>query len=462
MIWHHLGFKRDIFFVEPLRPNPDDIKLFVGREHEIKKYLIDTLSGQRSLKVVTGEVGVGKTTFVNACQYYSYIDQRLPGFEFALPKVLPCFEKIQVRETDDLNAFFQQTITAVCQSIAHHCRLQGINPPNEVKEILAVFLDLMIKTGGEGTSGGASVLGFGADFGRTAETKAQNVFRNARSHLCKLVEIAQREFGFGGVFVLVNNLDILSKEKLISFFNTARDEVFDIPGIYWTVIGRKGLGSVIETEVSRVADYLSGTELYVAPLAFSQTKLIVDLRVETFRMKPAIPCPLIDQSIEVIHQFSMQEIRETLKTCGEVVKSVISVDPSRVVIPHQIAMGAFVQFAHDRAKDLDLTESAVKVLKAVYEKRSCRPKDFALFGYKTTQAFSSALKGLVKKRLLSVEERGIATIYKMTGMTLFAAITGALGDDIQDFALDKLKGGQVMPIREDRFAQAQLELVLDN
>ena len=132
MIWKHLGFKRNIFFVDPLAPSREDIDLFVGRDQEIKEYLIDVLSDKRSLKIVTGDIGVGKTTFVNACQYYSY-DRRTP-FElgFHLPQVLPCFEKIQIRESDTIDGFTEKAIISVCQSIAHHCKIAGIDPPPAV------------------------------------------------------------------------------------------------------------------------------------------------------------------------------------------------------------------------------------------------------------------------------------------------------------------------------------------
>jgi len=54
------GFKTDLFFVTPLRPVEEDIRLFVGREEEIKKFLIDTLNGNRSLKVISGRLVWGK------------------------------------------------------------------------------------------------------------------------------------------------------------------------------------------------------------------------------------------------------------------------------------------------------------------------------------------------------------------------------------------------------------------
>jgi len=462
MIWKALGFKRDIFFVEPLLPNEDDISLFVGRDKEIKKYLVDTLSSSRALKIVSGGIGVGKTSFVNACQYFSYMNKLPFEFKFEIPRLLPCFQKTQIQETGTLDDFYQQALTSICRSMDLHCRLTDTEPPKEVRNILSYFQELSFSTSTGGYSVAASALGFGGGVGVPGKSEAQNVIRNARLHLEKLVDIAKKDFGFQGVFVLVNNVDILSKKRLLDFLNIARDELFDIPGIYWTFIGREGIGSVIETEVPRVAHYLSGTELHIPPIDLPGTKKIIDKRVDTFRLKDAIRCPLVEKTISTIHYLSLQELRETLHICGQIVTRVMTESSFHDVIPHVLAMTHFVQYAHDRAKDLDLTESAGRILKAVYEKESCRPKDFQKFGYKTTPAFIAALKGLVQKRLLSVEERGRARIYRMTGTTVFAAITGALGEDIQKVALEKLKNGDQAATSNDNFKQAQLELSLDD
>lgn len=461
MIWRHLGFNRDIFFVEPLRPSAEDIKLFVGRDVEIRKYLIDTLSGSRALKIVTGDIGVGKTTFVNACQYYSFAKTVPFDFQFEIPHILPCFEKIQIRETDTIDDFFLQAITSICQSIVFYCRLTEKEPPKEIKEFLSNFLDLAVNTGGAGWNAGANVGLVGLSVGGAQRTKAQNIIRNAKIHLRRLVEIAKVEFDFQGVFVIVNNLDILSKEKLISFLNMARDEVFDITGIYWTLIGRKGIGSIIETESDRVADYLSGTELFIGPMDFSNTKKVIDIRVEEFRQSNKVKCPLSDDSIYIFHRMSLQEIRETLKICGEIVKRVIMINPSLIVIPDEIAIESFIQYANERAKDIDLSEAAIKTLNAVFDQESCRPKDYAKFGYRNAPAFISTLKGLVGKRLLSVEERGRARIYRMTGMTMIAALSGMLGNDIYKSAHDKLRELPRKNVEKDQFKIAQMELDLE-
>jgi len=462
MIWKHLGFNRNIFFVEPLSLSSDDMKLFVGRDEEIKKYLVDVLSDDRALKVVAGDIGVGKTTFVNACQYYTYIGKLPFEFQFEIPRILPCYEKIQIRDTDTIDDLFIKTIISICQSITLHCMQKSIEIPETVKGILSHFLDYSISTGGVGISGGFNILGTGGQFGKTKDTKTPSPIKNARVQLQKLIELIKKELGYKGIFVTVNNLDILPKKKLIEFLNTGRDELFNIKNIYWTLIGRKGIGSIIETESDRVADYLSGTESCISSFDYEITKQIIDKRVEIFRSNESIKCPLTDDAIEAFHFLSVQEIRETLHICGEITKMVLQINPSFKIIPYNVAINTFIKYAYNRAKDIDLSDANIRVLTAVFEREKCRPKDFEKFGYSTVQGFIIALKGLVGKRLLSIEEKGRARIYKMTGMTMIAAITGALGDEIGQNATAIIKkNGTVFKNAQKQFDNAQLELQLE-
>jgi len=462
MVWRHLGFQRNIFFVEPLTPTEEDMKLFVGRDNEINRFLIDVLSDQRALKIVSGEIGVGKTTFVNACQFFCYTGNPPSDFKFEISRVLPCFEKIQIRETDTLDELTIKTIVTICRSIAFHCKMENVSPPKEVQQILNYFMDLAFDSGGSGYTAGGSIVGTGAQFGRTKESKVPNILRNARLQLKNLIDLIRNDLGFAGVFIVVNNLDILTKPKLTEFLNDGRDELFDITGIYWTLIGHKGIGSIIETECERVADYLSGVELHIDAFNFNGMKQVIEKRVEEFRIDENRKCPLTFDTIEAFYYFSVQELRETFRICSEITKSVLLLDPSLEVIPPDMAMRAFQGYAHNRAKDMDLSESSIRVLKAVYDRKSCRPKDYEQFGYKTLQGFIAALKSLVSKKLLSVEEQGRARKYRMTGMTMIAAITGALGDEIQEVVLDKIKSNGTTEFKfDDRFQSAQLELFWD-
>ncbi len=438
MIWRKLGFKKDIFFVEPLVPTEEDMALFVGREDEAKQYLIDTLSSTRALKIVSGDIGVGKTTFVNACQYFSYSGKLPFEFDYDVPKVLPCFEKLQLMNKMTLEEFSTQVIISVCKSIVYHCDAIKKEPPQQIQEILNFFLNLYYDNDGKGFSGGISVLGSGYQFGKNQATRGINILRNSKIVLKNLVEITRKELDFEGVFVTVNNLEILRQDDILRFFNEGRDELFDIQGIYWTFIGYKGVGNIIEQRAKRVADYFSGTELNIAPLSFKTTKKIIDTRVEALRNRDDANCPLDDDTIQRIYSLSMNETRETLKICNEIVKRVMKIQPSIQVIPPQIAMSAFMEYAHDYARNIVLTQKNIQLLAEMYIRKICRSNDHKEFGYQTASGFVSALNSLVDKRLLSVKSEentvGMSKYYQITGLAVITALTGALGKQIEQTA----------------------------
>lgn len=461
MIWKYLGFEKDIFFITPLRPTKEDIKLFVGRKEEVKKFLFDTLNSDRSLKVVTGKLGVGKTTFVNACQYYSFIDEPPAGIDFSLIKVIPCFEKVQLSNSDDLNSFILKSLFSITNSVQKVASENRISLDGEVKEIVEYFQSISVKTGTGVKSLGGQILGVGGSLTFGGSTKTFTDLYGTRHFIEILIDFCKQQLNVEGIFVMVNNLDILSKKHVVSLVNEARDTLFDIIGIYWILIGQEGLGSLIETEVDRVADYLSGTESRIKPLGEEKLIEIIEIRTNELKMRKDAICPLENRAMSIFHQMSLSELRSTFRICGEVVKRVITKEQGLKHISLSKSIDAFVDYANERAKSLELTENNIRILSAVYSKRRCRPKDFKDFGYNSSAGFISALQSLVKKQLLSVEEKGKARIYYPTGMTIIAGITGALGSDIQKIAeaqFEEAKSGSrvLEPEKEER-AQLKLE-----
>lgn len=431
MIWKSLGFEKDIFFVTPLGPVEEDIRMFVGRTEEVKKFLFDTLNSDRSLKIISGKLGVGKTTFVNACQYYSYVNEPPVAVGFSLPKVAPCFEKIQLEDGDGLNRFIDKSLISITDTIRSLSEKKGLELIGEIEDIVNFYQGIKIKTGSGGKSVGGQVAGFGLSLSGGGSSMSLTEMHGKRRFLESLVGFCKEELKTEGVFVLVNNLDIMSKKQIIDLMNQSRDVLFDLSGMYWILIGQEGLGSLIESEVDRVADYLSGTESKIQPLDAKTLIDIIRVRTNYLKSKDDAKCPLPDEAMVVFHSMSLSELRATFRICGEVVKRVLSKDWSVRHISLDQSISAFVDYAHERARSLELTENNIRILSAVYQKSTCRPKDFKEFGYSSSAGFISALQALVKKQLLSVEEKGKARIYYPTGMTMIAGLTGALGAAIE-------------------------------
>jgi len=90
---------------------------------------------------------VGKTSFVNACQYFSYTGISPIDLQFPLLRVLPCFEKIQLSEDDDLLSFVTKTLISVTNSIRTITDETGVSLKGDVRDIVDCYQSISVKTG---------------------------------------------------------------------------------------------------------------------------------------------------------------------------------------------------------------------------------------------------------------------------------------------------------------------------
>lgn len=443
MFWNYLGFSNDLFFVDPLQTTDDDFKLFVGREQDSKRYLLDLFTGQRGLKIVTGDIGVGKTSFVNICQFRSYKNLPPADWKFELPKILPCFKKIQILAGDTPQALYPRLILVLCESIAEDCASNNKQIPDVVQDFLDLFLNVKRNTGGSGIGVSTPILG--VDSGKGTFDWNNQLELTGRFHLARLLD-SVRELGYGGVSILLNNLDILDRDSLISFMNFSRDELFDLPGFYWTLIGRRGIQSVIDTRAPRVGDYISGSELVLEPFGYDELNDILNRRVEVFRIDGNAKVPLDARSIMSFHGLSMRDSRLTFRICSEILKRALLANPNIRFVEHSEAMLRFGDYARERARELALTAGNRKLLGKLFTSPDSqwRIEDHQVFDYKSVSGFKAALRSLQDKRLLLGLERRDGTIYSLTGEALIAGISGDFGSSIQstlEANLLKLKKG---------------------
>jgi len=86
-IWEDLGFVSNPYDQRSLSIAPEDRKLLINRTNELQT--LSTLANAgKGIIIVEGEVGVGKTSLVNAMQYDLLHQKR--------NKILPSFQKIEL------------------------------------------------------------------------------------------------------------------------------------------------------------------------------------------------------------------------------------------------------------------------------------------------------------------------------------------------------------------------------
>ena len=83
-MWEKFGFTDNPYNAKPLQATADDLRLFQNRKREGAKFLTQMDSKDGCIVVVSGDAGIGKTSFVNIQQHILATGKA--GFG---PKLLP-------------------------------------------------------------------------------------------------------------------------------------------------------------------------------------------------------------------------------------------------------------------------------------------------------------------------------------------------------------------------------------
>ena len=214
-----------------------DSKLFVGRVQEQKEF--ETLvSGSRGgIVVVEGGVGVGKTSFVNICQYD----------KLKKDKFLPS-DKIELEENLETTQFILSVFSSMFNSLEKYDKTGRLNKfpiHNQARTLIS-------QTVQSGWGGNFQVLGTGGGVSRqkSTTTPVAVVLSSIISTMNEWVDFVINKMNYTAIFVPINNLDTLEDDMIISFLNRVRDTLMGFTGIWWILIGNPGLFSQVSISVS--------------------------------------------------------------------------------------------------------------------------------------------------------------------------------------------------------------------
>jgi len=136
MIWNDLGYTRNIYFREPLSIDSQANNLLCGRDFEIEVFLNDCFNDNKCLKVISGDVGIGKTSFVNACQFISYNPRDFKVSKELEGRILPSYKKIELSNHDHINSFSIKAVISLTTNINSHFIKSGVTIPDSIKEYI--------------------------------------------------------------------------------------------------------------------------------------------------------------------------------------------------------------------------------------------------------------------------------------------------------------------------------------
>ncbi|OLD55945.1 hypothetical protein AUI46_02890 [archaeon 13_1_40CM_2_52_13] len=389
-VWQHFGFRSNPLDPRPLSVSHQDRELMVGRDQENRKFAALS-SNDHGVIIVEGNIGVGKTSFVNAAQY----DLSKRGF-------LPSHQTIEVRE----NMEPSNLVLSALSNLVYSLELAKGRDANMKDLSLREGKQLVANTVKGGWGGQLSILGTGGGVQRqeTIEQAPTIIINTALQKLDKWIERAKEKFSYRAGIVVINNLDRLLDQELVELLNRARDVALLRPNILWTLIGKVGTFTTIEGQARRVSEIITGQPILLNPLSLEKIHEAIHVRVNKFAARKEARFPLESRFIDLLYEVSQGEIRFIFKRLTDIVYEVVAELPSVDMIPSDLAFKVLTKLAEQRLSQLPLTESDKRMLQNMAQ-HPFRIKDYKEFKLSSQQALLNRVRRLQKMELLQSERR---------------------------------------------------------
>ena len=454
-IWEIIGFTGNIYFVKPLEIGSEIEDLFVGRIAEVQELLVDCASDSRSLKLVTGDVGVGKTSFVNACQHFFYTGNPPKNLPRPAKKILPSFYRIELDDQETAKSFISKACHTLAKNLNAHYEYQKKPLPASLRPFVNYWLNTSIKT----SDGGFGMGVFGAQISFQEPSYNLQEMRDPLFSLHFMLKEFSSLEQFQGIFLVVDNLDIVNFDVQINVFNSARDSLFFSEGFYWVMIGQKGLSSLIHSKSQRLSSLITGIELSLLPLSVQELEDLIEHRSKVFRITDptmlrrrneevkesvdkkyrkdlnlTIRPPCSTSTLTEIYELTKMDLRETFRICEYITKKtyadeILFLEPVGI----DIYKNYLIELIDNDFQKVIVSKQHIGVLSRLYrEGKRVQSSDYAGYGYKSASGFSNTIRSLVKQRFLIPDESKDPIEYRASWRTEALAITGRFGVEAMD------------------------------
>ena len=302
-IWELYGLKENPYSTYPILVLGGTIPLesFVGREEQISrlKKIIGSKGGSRTL--VYGEVGVGKTSFVNVVRAQAH----KKGF-------FTPFKEIAVNEEWDTDGFIANTLGAIYSS----CKLLGSAKP--LSNEAFTKLEHLFEIGRQEREIGVSIAGIGGNYAEKRITQGfpnsimlTSLFQDTTKEICERTG--------KNVIIHYNNLELLPEKSLRRIFDNLRD-FFQTPNVHFIFVGNLSVFSNVQS-IPRFSSILTDTPIKVDNLTIEEIKQILYSRLEAMRIASDITyiVPHAENALQSLYDLYSGNIRNILNSLSTAV-----------------------------------------------------------------------------------------------------------------------------------------------
>lgn len=308
-IWELYGVKENPFSTTPILVQGGSIPVdcFVGRTEYINRLSKILASKGGSRTFIYGDVGVGKTSFVNVVRNSAYTK----GF-------FTHFKEITTQDEWGADEFILNTLSAIYSTL----KLLKEKP---ISDSLYKKLESLFEIGKININAGISVAGFGGNFSSEKSTDKLPSFslHHFFSEIIEdIIKHTKKE-----VIIHYNNLELITERKLRMIFDNLRD-FFQTKRVHFIFIGNLTAYSIMQS-IPRFSSILTDTPFHIEFLKLEEVNQIIRKRFEYLRIseKYNVIRPFNDDTLEVLYKLFDGNIRDILNSLSTAVFSITTERP---------------------------------------------------------------------------------------------------------------------------------------
>lgn len=295
-IWELYGVRENPFSTSPLLVVGGAIPLesFVGRGDFIKRLskIIGSRGGSRMF--IYGDIGVGKTSFVNVVRGSAYEKNFFTHFK-----------EITTQDRWSADDFIINTLSAIYSTLK-------ILKEKPIDEKLYLQLESLFEIGKKNINTGVSIAGFGGSYAseRTTNNLPSFSLHNFFSEVIENINKNTKK----ETIIHYNNLELVSEKKTRYLFENLRD-FFQTKGVHFIFIGNLTAYSILQS-VPRFSSILNDTAIHIEPLSFDEVKEIISKRFDSLKISQElnILLPYDEDCLKVIYELMGGNIRDILNS----------------------------------------------------------------------------------------------------------------------------------------------------
>jgi DNA-binding MarR family transcriptional regulator len=301
--------------------------------------------------IVEGEVGVGKTTFVNYQRY-------LWEYE-AEDRLLTTLREIPVYSNWQAKDFLREILGHLSHKLLSLCEQKGRKSSALLKKLSLlnqIFYHESLNLQG-------SLCGIGIGYSQQPHLNVPDMTESQLvNYLIELIAEV-RNMGYHGVFLHFDNLELMATEDYRHcrrLFEEIRD-ILQLPDIYYIFVAKKGFYSEVIAPAQRVSSIM-GWPVNIPPLSCEEVIMAISTRYRLLALKPGheIP-PVNDEVIRRLYALYEGKIRFIMDAVAQIVLNHCS--PDTDTLSAKKAEEIFANLVYYRTRSL--TDKEFQALQAI-------------------------------------------------------------------------------------------------